>query len=220
RLRRLIIEYDIKNVDISELYNFNFKIGISVNYNKIISEDVIKLAALRFWNIHHSYNLRLRGRNITTHAILATVKDNIYYHGTTLHQIVPKLDAGPIVASKSTPIYDIDTAYSLFSRLDDIAYELIYNWLPRISFEKVYLYQPPKEGIKYFKKVDLPSKEIPQNISDREFYDYVRAFDFIGHSPAYTILDDKKVELVLFERGDYVFPIKLRGKIFYTNTKG
>lgn len=216
-LRSIVSCNNIKNVDIDELNNIQFKVGISINYNKIISEDIIKLAPLGFWNIHHSYNLLLRGRNITTHAILNSYKDNIYYHGTTLHKIVPELDDGPIVASQSTEIKDSDTAQTLFYRIDNIAYEIVKDWIPRICFEEIYLYQAPKEGIKYYKNSDLPSKEIPGNISDREFYDYVRAFDFCGYSPAYMLYNGKKVELVLTKRHEYEVPIKIHNRVYFTN---
>lgn len=217
-IRNLIKENSINNIQIDELNNYSFDLVLSVNYHKIISEHLLILAPLGYWNIHHSYNLRLRGRNITTHAILNSYKEKVYYHGTTLHKIVPQLDSGPIVASAAIQIEDTDTAYTLFNKLDEIAYKLVTEWIPRIVFENVFLYNPPNEGIRYFKNNELPSKEIPSNVKNREFYDYVRAFDFEGYTPAYIKLKNRKVELVLFERSQYTQPIELFGYRFYTNT--
>jgi methionyl-tRNA formyltransferase len=88
---------------------------------KYCAKKFLECAPKGFWNIHHSYNLRLRGRNITTHAIIRSKIDNIYYHGTTIHKMVPQLDAGPIVASEAIEICTNDTAYTLFNKVNKIA---------------------------------------------------------------------------------------------------
>lgn len=218
-LNSLIKKYKLNIINESDLDNTDFEVGISVNYHKIIKKSVLDLASRGFWNIHHSYNLRLRGRNITTHAILNSKKDQIYYHGTSLHQMVPELDSGPIVASRSVKIESDDTAYTLFTKVDKIALELFKEWIPRIAFEKVYPYDAPNEGVRMFRAKDLPSKEIPRNLTDDEIYDYVRAFDFPGHEPAFMYADGEKVELVVNERENYRKKRIIANKTMFTRSK-
>lgn len=212
-------KYKLELIDESELVNIKFDVGISVNYNKIIDESVLKLASCGFWNMHHSYNLRLRGRNITTHAILNSNKQNIYYHGTTLHKMVPKLDSGGIVASQAVKINSSDTSYTLFKKVDEIAFDLFKEWIPRIAFETVFTYNPPNEGVLIFRDKDLPSKEIPMNLTDDQKYDYVRAFDFPGYDPAYTYISGEKIELVIKERDNYDERIRFGNKDMFTKSK-
>lgn len=217
-IQKLLKDYHLKEIDISDIDKLDFSTGLSVNYDKIINQKVIDYAPNGFWNVHHSYNMRLRGRNITTHAILES-KNKIHYHGTSIHKIVKKLDAGPILASIATTIYDFDTAFTLFSRVNDLAFNLITEWVPRICFEKVYPYAGPSDGVKYFKNKDLPSKSLDISIPDDIFYNYVRAFDFPGFSPAYITIQDEKAELVLFKRDCYIHEVKVKNMIFYSNIK-
>ena len=43
-----------------------FDIGVSINYWKIIPSSLLKIPRLGFVNLHHSYNLSLRGRNMSS----------------------------------------------------------------------------------------------------------------------------------------------------------
>lgn len=184
-IRDLLRINHIPEITWENIGDLEYDIGLSVNYDRIISQEFLERADKGFWNIHHSYNMRLRGRNITTHAILTARQTGIYYHGTSLHKMVPELDAGPIVASKATAIYDYDTAYTLFSRVEDMAYQLIDEWIPRICFETVYTYEAPKEGIMMFRNKDIGSREILESYDHNKIYDIIRAFDFPGFEPAY-----------------------------------
>lgn len=214
--RELSKQFAIPEKSEEDLEELEFDIGISVNYHKVIKESTLKLAHRGFWNIHHSYNLRLRGRNTNTHAILRSSTDNIYYHGTTIHKMVAELDAGPIVASQATPIYPTDTAYTLFLRLNELAFSLFKEWIPRIAFEEVYPYAPPTKGVMMFKAADLPSRELYPTLTNDEIYDKVRAFDFPGHEPAYFYKDGKKVELVIYKRDNYQKEITIANRKMYT----
>ena len=219
-MSHLLEKYSIKTCDIDGLKNISFELGLSVNYNKIISPDILDIPSKGFYNVHHSYNLRLKGRNITTHAILCSRYDNIYYHGTTLHKMVPELDAGPIVASYSCPILPDDTAECLFKRVDDLAFDMLKEWLPRVATQTVYCYQPPQEGWHSFKNKDLPSKEATiDDLSSDGLWDLVRAFDFTGYEPFCIIKEHERIPLVIKRRGEYEREINLLGRVFYTKNE-
>lgn len=192
-------------------------IGLSVNYHKIIREEVLCHCRKGFYNVHHSYNMRLRGRNITTHVLLNSLKENIYYHGTSLHRMVPKLDAGPIVASSSIEIEDTDTAYTLFKRTDDLAFELLKEWMPRIATQNVFPYYPSDECVHDYKNADLPDKRIDiESMTPDEIDIYVRAFDFPGKEPAFTVQNGDRKHMVLYPRDEYQTPVTIGGRIYYT----
>lgn len=217
-MRRIMKDNNLREGTIESVRGMEFDIGLSVNYHKIIPEDILLTCKKGFYNVHHSYNLRLRGRNITTHAILNYRKEGISYHGTTLHKMVPKLDAGPVVASAACEIEYTDTAYTLFQKADALALQLVREWFPRIACQTVYPYQPCDEGVHYYRNKDLPPKEIPMELLDsEEIYDYVRAFDFMGKEPAYVIINGLKRNLVLRERGGYREIIEVKGHCYYTD---
>ena len=217
-IRQIIHENHLKESTIEEIAEEKFDLGLSVNYHKIIPAHILENCQKGFFNVHHSYNLRLKGRNITTHAILNSRKEEIYYHGTTLHKMVPELDAGPIVASYACSIEEDDTAFSLFQKVDRLAFEMVKEWFPRIALQKVYLYPVPEEGIHSYRERDLPPKEIPIDIlSAEEIYDYVRAFDFTGKEPAYIIKDSKKKRIVLKEREGFREKTEIKGRCYYSD---
>lgn len=210
--------YKLKVCDISQIRQLEADIGLSVNYHRIIGEDILRHCRKGFYNVHHSYNLRLRGRNITTHAILNTLTENVYYHGTTLHKMIPRLDAGPIAASRSVDIAFDDTAGSLFQKVDDAALHMIKEWLPRLVFQKVFLYDPPKEGIHSYKNADLPDRMLDVNrMTAAEIDAYIRAFDFPGKEPAFFRAPEGKVHLVYRARDRYKYEFEIKGDTYYTD---
>lgn len=219
KIQNIIKKYNIQCCfDINDLENIQFDIGLSVNYNKILSEKILNLCKIGFYNVHHSYNLRLRGRNITTHAILNARKENIFYHGTTLHLMVPKLDAGGIVASASCNIDENDTANTLFKKVDNLAFDLIKEWLPRIATQNIILYEAPMLNVHYYTNADLPSKEIKKSLSEEETFDFVRAFDFPPFEPAYIMLNNNKVHLVIKKRDVYIKEMHYKDRTYYTDS--
>lgn len=210
----LAAKYKIKLCDINQFPEADY--GLSVNYNRIINSEALFRCKNGFFNVHHSYNLRLRGRNISTHAILNTLHEKIYYHGTCIHRMVPALDAGPIVASVSFPIAPDDTAYSLFCKADRFALELIKDWWPRILWQTVFPYMPSEEGIHIYKNSELPSRIIETANLD-EIDALIRAFDFPGKEPAYILKNGEKTHLVYHRRDNYQNEIQIGEKTFFTD---
>lgn len=216
-MSEIIKKNNLKIIDIEQIHSMRIDVGLSVNFNKIIPPDILDVPRIGFFNIHHSYNMMLRGRNITTHAILNSKKEKIYYHGTSLHKMVKELDAGPIVATAACSIDKMDTAYSLFVKVDELAYDLVREWLPRICYQTVFLYNAPLYGIHCYSNKDLPCKEIDiDKMGSEEIYDYVRAFDYPGYEPVFYVCDGKKKHLVTCEREMYTIPTVIKGKKYFS----
>ncbi len=186
---------NLKVVCHEDLKNFDFDLGVSINYWKIIEADLISKPSLGFINIHHSYNLSLRGRDMTTHAILNARKLNRWYHGTTLHYTDDGLDTGPIIASESCEITESDTAWSLFQKTEKLAKEVLGLWLPRILTAPPPICSPEESNPLHFRNEDN-FKKIEDFSDMNKAFDIVRAYDFNGfYEPAFTILRDDKVYL-------------------------
>jgi methionyl-tRNA formyltransferase len=154
-----------------------------------------------FINLHHSYMLSFRGRDMTTHAIINARKTNRWYHGTTIHYTDDGLDTGPIIASDSCPITEHDTAWSLFEKTESLGRAMLDLWLPRIVGGRPPLATPePEQPLNL--RSDKSTKAISDIFSDPlESYDLVRAYDFNGYyEPASTVIRGDKVYLTT--RGD------------------
>jgi methionyl-tRNA formyltransferase len=182
--------------DHTELLNLDFDFGVSINYWRVIEADIIKKPRLGFINLHHSYNLCLRGRNMTSHAILTARSLNRWYHGTSLHYTDDGLDTGPIIASKSCEITEMDTSWTLFNKVEALGGDLIKEWLPRLSQAKVPAAYPELSHPLNM-KFDESEKFIPNIFSDPLFsYDFVRAFDFKRHYDlAFTSINGEEIRL-------------------------
>lgn len=180
----------------AELLNVDFDFGVSINYWKIIESEIIKIPRLGFVNLHHSYNLCLRGRNMTSHAILTARNLNRWYHGTSLHYTDDGLDTGPIIASKACELKEDDTAWTLFNKVEVLGEDLLNEWFPRLTQAKVpAAYPEPNHPLSL--RLDESEKYIPDIYLDPIYtYDFVRAFDFNRYyALAFTLIDGIKVEL-------------------------
>lgn len=182
----------------SDLEGLDFDIGISVNYWSLIPKNLIERAPLGIVNLHHAFNLFLRGRNMNSRAILDARKADRWFHGSTLHYIDDQLDAGQVIASKACNIYEDDTAWSLFERVEQCGHDLLAEWLPRVVRTRVPGCQPSLERPPVWVGEGFGSIRCLKDINSDivRSYDIVRAFDFNGYfEPAYTEINGKKVFL-------------------------
>lgn len=209
-------DLDIPTVDPMEI---DFDLGISVNYWNLIKPPLLFKPELGFINIHHTYNLRLRGRNTTTFAILRSRTDNIYHHGSTIHYLNEELDAGKIIATCSCPIYEVDTAKSLFERTEARSFEMIKEWLPRIWRESIIPYEAPS-SFQSYKNKDLPNKEIDLNLPGIDIYDIVRALTFPPLERPYIMQDNIKRYLTInsFEGSEPIIEVSKNKTVYLMDT--
>lgn len=91
-------------------------ISVVVAYGHILPPALIDLPRLGTLNIHASLLPALRGAA----PIQAAIRDGLAETGVTIMQMVPALDAGPIVLAARTPILDDETAGELALRLSEL----------------------------------------------------------------------------------------------------
>lgn len=180
-----------------DLADLPFDLGVSINYWKIIEPALIAQPALGFINLHHSYNLSLRGRDMTTHAILNARDTGRWYHGTTLHYTDDGLDTGPIIASESCPITEQDTAWTLFQKTEAVGMTLLKTWLPRLLRGRPPVASPENDQPLNMRAKNEDIRFIPDVAANPlRAFDIVRAYDFNGHyPPATTMIDGQHMNL-------------------------
>jgi methionyl-tRNA formyltransferase len=205
-------------LELENLENLEFDFGVSINYWKIIPSSIIHKPKLGFINLHHSYNLSYKGRDMTTHVIRNARKRNQFYHGTTLHYTDDGLDTGPVIASIACEILENDTSWTLFNKTEILGKELLDFWLPKLILSKASTTKPEiNDELNFRKNI---TKEVNMNMSEIEMYDFVRSLEFNNlFEPAYVIVDNDKKHLTISkEFGQKIF-IKINDNmIIYFNT--
>ena len=159
---------------IEELIKQQPDILFSINYWKTISKKHINLVKEGIINIHHSYLLKYRGRYSTSWAIINSDKNN-KTDGTTLHYITPKLDEGPIIDSRKCIINDLDTAESLFIKVEDLAFNMFKDNFNKIINNKITKLLNPDSDYYFYDKNSNQNLKIKYGISQKKLY------NLLGH---------------------------------------
>jgi methionyl-tRNA formyltransferase len=97
-------------------------------YGQILPKALIAIPRLACINLHASLLPRHRGAS----CIQAAIDDGDPETGVTVMHVVPKLDAGDIILSKSIPITADDTGGSLHDRMAGLAAETLAAALPSL----------------------------------------------------------------------------------------
>lgn len=114
--------------------------GLSVHYQQVVPGRLID-AYQGLWNLHPGLLPWGRGFYPVFWALWEGTPA-----GATLHELVPALDAGPIVAQIEVPKHDDDTGASLHRRVQDAEQELFDAWWPRIVAGEPLPSTPQPEG--------------------------------------------------------------------------
>ena len=100
----------------------------SFYYRNMLSTDILAIPRYGAYNLHGSLLPKYRGRCPVNWVIIKGET----LTGVTLHEMVDKPDAGPIVAQRAVPIAMTDTALTLFHKLETAAAKLLDISLPQM----------------------------------------------------------------------------------------
>lgn len=94
---------------------------VCAGYMRIISSDALARIRIPMINIHPS--LLPRHRGLDTHARALAAADSV--HGCSVHQVIPELDAGPVLAQARLAIHAGDTVQTLARRVLELEHRLL-----------------------------------------------------------------------------------------------
>lgn len=94
---------------------------LSFYYRELLPREVLALPRLGAFNMHGALLPKYRGRAPVNWAVLEGEKET----GATLHQMVEKADAGPIVDQEKVPIGPDDTAFDVQKRVTEAAVRIL-----------------------------------------------------------------------------------------------
>jgi methionyl-tRNA formyltransferase len=110
-----------------------FERGIVVSYGQLIPRRILCLPRLGFLNVHGSLLPRWRGAAPVQRAIEAGDRET----GVTIMRVTERLDAGPVLASRATPIGENEGADALFGRLAALGASLLEETLARPDLPEI-----------------------------------------------------------------------------------
>ena|SRR5688572_28248544 len=114
---------------LKELAELRPDIAVVAAYGRLLPQPLLDVPRLGFINVHASLLPRWRGAAPIHRAVMAGDAAT----GVTIMRVVLELDAGPMLASVSTPIGPDDTSETLDARLAAIGGDLLIATLARLE---------------------------------------------------------------------------------------
>ena len=148
-------------------------ISVVVAYGHILPRDVIDLPRLGTLNIHASLLPAYRGAA----PIQAAIRDGAAETGVTIMQMVPKLDAGPVILALATPIEADETAGELQLRLAELGAEVLIEALVLLGLGNATVTQQDDALATYATKIVREDARLPFGAAAERVARLVRAYD-------------------------------------------
>ena len=148
-------------------------VSVVVAYGHILPKAVIDLPRLGTLNIHASLLPALRGAA----PIQAAIREGLGETGVTIMQMVPALDAGPIVHQVRTPIVDDETAGELALRLSELGAAALIEGLALIELGAADPQPQDDAAATYAPKLTRETARVDWTGSAHEVGRHIRAYD-------------------------------------------
>jgi len=174
---------------LTDLASLHPEVGIGVAYGQILRQEALAIPAKGMLNVHPSLLPRHRGASPIPAAILAGDRET----GATIILMDPGIDSGPILAQRSLPIEDRDTAGTLTEKLAPLAASLLAQTLPRWLRDEIH---PQPQDHSLATKTPLLKKErgaIDWSLPAMRIWRQVRAYN--PWPGAYTTLDGQVLHI-------------------------
>lgn len=148
-------------------------VSIVVAYGHILPKAAIDLPRLGTLNIHASLLPALRGAA----PIQAAIRDGLAESGVTIMQMVPALDAGPILHSARTRILEDETSLELSLRLSELGAGALIEALALIELGAVRPQPQDEDQATYAGKLTRESAQVDWTGTAYDVSRHIRAYD-------------------------------------------
>lgn len=143
----------------------------SFYYRNMLPAEILKIPRLGSMNMHGSYLPKYRGRCPVNWVLVHGETET----GVTLHDMVPKPDAGDIVGQKKIPIGPEDTARDLFDKITEAAAQLLMELLPLLREGRAQRIKQSENEATYYGGRRPEDGRIDWGSSAREIHNLIRA---------------------------------------------
>ena len=148
-------------------------VSVVVAYGHILPKSVIDAPRLGTLNIHASLLPKLRGAA----PIQAAIRDGLDETGVSIMQMVPVLDAGPVILSASTPILADETAGELALRLSEMGAQALIEALALLEMGRVRPMPQNDDEATYAPKLTREMAAVDFTRPALEVARHIRAYD-------------------------------------------
>ncbi|CNI23034.1 bifunctional UDP-glucuronic acid decarboxylase/UDP-4-amino-4-deoxy-L-arabinose formyltransferase [Yersinia massiliensis] len=143
----------------------------SFYYRNMLCDDILSSAPRGAFNLHGSLLPKYRGRAPINWALVNGETET----GVTLHQMVRKADAGPIVGQHKVTISDTDTALTLHEKMREASQELLRDLLPKMKGTSLHFTPQNEAEASYYGRRTAADGEIHWHKSAFAINNLVRA---------------------------------------------
>ena len=158
---------------LAQLRELTPDVSVVVAYGHILPKAVIDLPRLGTLNIHASLLPALRGAA----PIQAAIRDGLGETGVTIMQMVPALDAGPVLHRVRTPIVEDETAGELALRLSELGAAALIEALALIELGLSKPEPQDESAATYATKLSRESARVDWTRSAHDVGRHIRAYD-------------------------------------------
>lgn len=162
----------------------------SLYYRDIIPDKILSLAARKAFNVHPAMLPKFRGCFSGVWAIIQGERET----GITIHEMVTRVDSGPILWQKSLAILPDDTGYSLYHRLCAEAIREFDPFFTRLTRGEIVPLEMAAGGSFFSRKVPYDGKVDPSWDDDRADA-FIRAMFFPPFKGAVLDVGGKEIEI-------------------------
>jgi methionyl-tRNA formyltransferase len=148
-------------------------VNVVVAYGHILPKAVIDLPPRGTLNIHASLLPALRGAA----PIQAAIREGLGETGVTIMQMVPKLDAGPMILQARTPVLVDETAGELMLRLSELGAGALVEALALMELGLAKPLVQDEQLATYAPKLTRETAQVDWARTAHEVGNHVRAYD-------------------------------------------
>jgi len=158
---------------IAEVAALSADISVVVAYGHILPKIVIDLPRLGTLNIHASLLPALRGAA----PIQAAIREGLAETGVSIMQMVPALDAGPVLHTARTPILEDETALELSLRLSELGANALIEALALVELGLAKPTPQDDSRATFAPKITRESAQVDWSASAYDVARHIRAYD-------------------------------------------
>ena len=176
-------------LDYEFLKEINPDLIITLAYGQIVPQGLLDIPKYGCLNLHGSLLPKYRGAAPIQYALINQEKET----GMSLMEMIDKMDAGRVFATKKIAISDDDNSSSLFLKMADVASALLLENLQDYIDGKLVGLIQDESLVSFAPSIKKEEEKIDLNKSALEIVAYVRAFaDVPG---AYLLLNEEKLKI-------------------------
>ncbi len=173
-IRQVARELGVRQVELSELYEIEDLLFLSLEYDKLLRPA--RFRTKRLFNIHFSQLPLYKGM----YTSVWPVRNGETYSGVTLHRIDKGIDTGEIIDQRAYPITLADTSRDVYFKNLATSYELVVDYFEDLLCDTVTTYPQPAVPSSYYSRATIDFSDIVVDFNNTAFqiHNFIRSFSF------------------------------------------